>query len=246
MLVHPQVPQRKFLSVNDQKCAALPTSLVAPCRLPRLESAHQPLAEVKVMPGFEGLSHGGNGLASNQHVSLRSKPRAVHATEPVGTVPSREGRASAARVDHAKLADLPAGILTDDALQRRIRSFALSHESQSVDREVQIGPRLGCDRTHARLCPGHHAPGPDVGRRYRDAELAGALAPANDRERREAPHHRQREIRWFESESLPALLRLAPRCLRVWPRFPRQVAAPRAGRGCARTGSTGPRRPAGR
>src|SRR5438105_3220548 len=121
MLVDPEAQIGVLLAVIYDEGGRLAASLVASRRLPSLEHRHQALREIEVLAAREGLSHGGDGRLSDQHVPLDGEIRASDMAEPGCTLRTAPCGASAPHVHDADLAHVAARILRHEGVDSLLR-----------------------------------------------------------------------------------------------------------------------------
>ena len=181
MLVDAQVPQRVLLAVDHQQRGALPAALVAAGRLAGFERAHQPLGQVQLL----GRSAKESAMADTVSPRISMLPWAakfgplIPPYQVVQSSPEKVALCPCASTMPSCRTERPGSSARTDPSPPRRRCATL-HQPQRVDGQVEARPRLRGDRANAGLAQRDQAAGSDVSGRHGHAQLAGALAPAND------------------------------------------------------------------
>src|SRR5262245_35589201 len=185
MQIDPQIDHRVRLAVDDVEAAGDLAVGLAARRLARLERSEQTLPECEIGAPLEDVEHGvgdvlaDDGVGRDHHVAVGAMagPRLVLAARSRGGEPGH--------VEASELAALHELIARRDLLQGTRRRVAGAHQIQAQIAQTRTGAGLGDDRADPRCHvdaarADRHLAGGDG-----DAEHSGALASADERERRE-------------------------------------------------------------
>src|SRR5262249_46776836 len=193
-----QIHHRVRLAVHDEEPAGCLAVRLTSGRLARLERPQQPLPQRKVAALPKGLEHRVGDLRADDGVRRDDDVPVGAMSGPRPVARARSCRREPCCVETSELAPLDELVAGRDLVQHARRRVAGAQQIETEMTEARIGARLRDDGSD----PGRHvnAAGADghLARRNRDAEHAGALAAADQRERRELdPDHRSL-LTWCE------------------------------------------------